>query len=171
MEVLVAGVGNIFLGDDAFGVEVASRLARGPLPKGVEVGDFGIAGVHLAYQLLEGYRAVVLIDAVRRGGRPGDLYVIEPDLDDEAGEVAMDAHGMQPEAVLQLLRVMGGTVGRVLVVGCEPQRVEEGIGLSEAVSGSVEPAVAMVRELLEGLTGTEAGGQEMDGRRQQCYGR
>lgn len=163
--VLVAGVGNVFLGDDAFGVEVARRVAAGPLPPGVEVGDFGIAGVHLAYQMVDGYRAVVLVDAAPRGGRPGDLYVIEPDPASDGGgapgepaggaRMVMDAHGMQPEAVLRLVQVLGGGPARVVVVGCEPGRVEEGMGLSGPVSECLEPAVAVVRELVEELSGRQ----------------
>lgn len=164
--VLVAGVGNIFLADDAFGVEVASRLAAGPLPDGVEVGDFGIAGVHLAYQLLDGYRAAILLDAVPRGGEPGDIYVIEPEPGDEPESgVELDAHGMHPEAVLRMVEVLGGHLDRVMVVGCEPAAVEEGIGLSPRVAASVGPAVEVVRRLLEELAG-EASEQG----RKACYG-
>jgi hydrogenase maturation protease len=151
--VLVAGMGNIFLSDDAFGVEVVRRLLPLPLPQGVEVRDFGIAGVHLAYQLLDGgYDALVLVDALPFGGSPGDLCVMEPELDDE-GEVAVDAHGMQPDAVLRTLEAMGGRVGRVLVVGCQPSSVEEGMELSPPVAASVDRAVDVVRELLDELTG------------------
>jgi hydrogenase maturation protease len=152
--ILVAGIGNVFLGDDGFGVEVAARLGTAGLPAGVEVGDFGIAGIHLAFQLLDGYRAAVLVDAVRRGGRPGDLYLLE--VEDGAGPesgAAIDAHGMQPEAVLAMLETLGGSVGRVLVVGCEPEQVEEGMGLSPAVAAAVDPAVAMIRDLVDELSG------------------
>lgn len=170
MKVLVAGVGNVFLGDDGFGVEVASRLQRLALPVGVDVGDFGIAGVHLAYQLLDGYDAAVLIDAAPRGGRPGDLYVIEPeagdpDDPDQDGPAVMDAHGMHPEAVLRMVRVLGGGPRRVVVVGCEPAWVDEGMGLSEPVSACVEPAVSAVREVLDELCGA---GRNYGERRQRC---
>jgi hydrogenase maturation protease len=144
--VLVAGVGNIFLGDDGFGVEVARQLADEQLPAGVEVADFGIRGVHLAYQLLEGYDLAILVDASARGGEPGSLYVIEPTPDD--GDVLLDGHGMQPAAVLGLLQALGGPVGRVLVVGCEPAEVGERIGLSEPVGRAVGEAVRVVRELV-----------------------
>ena len=144
--VLVAGVGNIFLGDDGFGVEVARQLADVQLPAGVEVVDFGIRGVHLAYQLLEGYDLAILVDASARGGEPGSLYVIEPTPGD--GDVLLDGHGMQPAAVLGLLQALGGPVGRVLVVGCEPAQVQERIGLSEPVGRAVSEAVRVVRELV-----------------------
>jgi hydrogenase maturation protease len=144
--VLVAGVGNIFLGDDGFGVEVARQLADEQLPAGVEVADFGIRGVHLAYQLLEGYDLAILVDASARGGEPGSLYVIEPTPD--GGDVLLNGHGMQPAAVLGLLQALGGPVGRVLVVGCEPAEVGERIGLSEPVGRAVSEAVRVVRELV-----------------------
>jgi hydrogenase maturation protease len=160
---LVAGVGNIFLGDDGWGVEVARALAqRGPgdLPAGAEVADFGIRGVHLAYQLMDGYDLLVLVDAMPRGEQPGTVYVLEPDLagvgvdphDPEPGPVAMpDAHSMDPGTVLALLAaVNGGTVPvrRVVVVGCEPATVEDGIGLSPPVAAAVEQGVAAVVDLL-----------------------
>jgi hydrogenase maturation protease len=150
--ILVAGVGNIFLSDDAFGVEVARRLLPLRLPEGVEVRDFGIAGVHLAYQLLDGYDALVLIDALSFGATPGDLCVMEPELDDE-GDVVVDAHGMQPDAVLRTLEALGGRVERVLVVGCQPWSVEEGMELSPPVAASVDRAVGVVLELLVELAG------------------
>jgi hydrogenase maturation protease len=149
--ILVAGVGNIFLGDDAFGVEVVRRLGAVGLGDGVDVGDFGIAGIHLAYQLLDGYDAAVLVDATPRGGRPGDLYVIEPAPAGDDDGPALDAHGMQPEAVLRLVEVLGGHLGRVLVVGCEPAAVTEGIGLSPEVEASVDRAVELVAGVVAGL--------------------
>ena len=152
--VLVAGVGNIFLGDDGFGVEVARRLAAEELPEDVRVADFGIRGVHLAYELLDGYDTAILVDATPRGGPPGTVYVIEPeppaarDVGDPAAAPLMDAHAMEPDAVLGLLDVLGGSSVRVLVVGCEPAEVTERIGLSEPVERAVGDAVQMVRELL-----------------------
>lgn len=157
-KVLVAGIGNIFLGDDGFGVEVVRRLAERDLPPDVEVLDVGIRGLHLAYQLLDGYRALVLVDAMARGGEPGELYVIEPDLDafDQPAQdqALLDAHSMDPETVLRsitaLARETGGQrVGRVLVVGCEPATVEEWMGLSEPVSGAVDAAVDMVLDVVQ----------------------
>ena len=149
--VLVAGVGNIFLGDDGFGVEVARRLKNAELPPDVKVSDFGIRGVHLAYELLDGYDLVILVDASPRGGEPGTLYVIEPDEPEppDPDEVPpLDAHGMDPAAVLALLGVLGGHVDRLLVVGCEPAVADEGMTLSPAVEAAVDPAVSLVQELI-----------------------
>jgi hydrogenase maturation protease len=119
---LVAGVGNIFLGDDGFGVEVAKRLAAAALPGWVRVADFGIRGLHLAYELLDhGYETTILVDATPRGGEPRTVYLIEPDLDAHSteGHSSPDAHAMTPAAVFALLRAIGGPPGRVLIVGCE----------------------------------------------------
>lgn len=155
---LVAGIGNIFLSDDGFGVETARRLTERELPGHVEVVDIGVRGVHLAYQLLDGYDMLVLVDATARGEAPGTLYVIEHDLG--AGSPsppapALDGHRMTPDAVLALLGTLcAGTGGepprRVLVVGCEPASVEEGIGLSAPVSDAVPEAVRLIEELLHG---------------------
>ena len=146
--VMVAGVGNIFLADDGFGVEVARRLGGETFPSGVEVEDYGIRGMHLAFQLLEGYDTLILIDAVQRGDRPGTIYVIEPDLEREPVNPATDAHTMNPEAVLATLAALGGRVRRVLVVGCEPAELVERIGLSEVVSRAIDDAMSLVRELI-----------------------
>jgi hydrogenase maturation protease len=147
---MVAGVGNIFLGDDGFGVEVAMRLVRrARVPDGVKVADFGIRGLHLAYELLEGYDLLVLIDALRTGQGPGEVVVFEPDLDDIEGGVPPDAHDMNPETVLGLLTDLGGRVERVLIVGCEPVDTEERIGLSEEMAAAVDEAVRVVEELVE----------------------
>jgi hydrogenase maturation protease len=158
--VLVAGVGNILRSDDGFGVEVARRLAeRGGLPTGVEVVDFGIRGVHLAYQLLDGYAGLVLIDVVHRDGPPGTLYRLEHTMTDpqpgaEPAGVALDGHDMSPDVVLGLLRDLAAAtgvtepVGRVLVLGCEPAELGDGIGLSAPVAAAVEPALAVADELL-----------------------
>jgi len=146
--ILVAGIGNIFLGDDAFGVEVANRLANDNLPEDVAVVDFGIRGMHLAYEMLDGgYEATVLVDAVPRGGAPGSLYLIEPDLTSlEAGPA--DAHTMSPRAVLGFVKALGETPKRLLIVGCEPASVEEGMGLSPPVAGAIDEAVRLVREVI-----------------------
>ncbi|SEK54854.1 hydrogenase maturation protease [Blastococcus sp. DSM 46786] len=164
--VLIAGIGNVFLGDDGFGVEVATRIDRDDLPDGVDVVDYGIRGVHLAYELLDGrYSTVVLVDAVPLADPPGTLAVLEVPLGDDAGRrpdvlaaPAVDAHGMSPLAVIDLLRGLGGTAGRggpverVLVVGCRPAVLEERMELSEQVQAAVEPAcrlaVDVVRDLL-----------------------
>ena len=108
---LVAGIGNVFLGDDGFGVEVVARLAQRPLPEGVEVADFGIRGFDLAYALMEGYDFAVLVDALPRGGHPGELFVVEPDLErleEMEGPSLADGHGMDPVAVLKMVRQFGG---------------------------------------------------------------
>jgi hydrogenase maturation protease len=151
-KVLVAGIGNVFLGDDGFGVEVARRLAAEDLPDWVRVADFGIRGVHLAYELLEGYDTAILVDAAPRGGAPGTVYVIQPDLDAQprvaAEDVLVDGHGMEPDAVIALLRALGGEMPRLLVVGCEPAEVTERMGLSAAAAGAVDRALAVVHELV-----------------------
>ncbi|MER7673422.1 hydrogenase maturation protease [Kitasatospora sp. NPDC096128] len=151
--VLVAGVGNIFLGDDGFGVETVRRLSGLALPDGVDVVDVGVRGVDLAYRLLDGYRTAVLVDATCRGGPPGTLYLVEAAA--EPLEVpALDGHRMGPDAVLGLLATLAAGTGgeppaRVLVVGCEPASLEEGIGLSEPVAAAVDGAVRMVLEAVE----------------------
>jgi len=146
---LVAGIGNIFLRDDGFGVEVAQRLAVESLPEEVRVRDFGIRGLHLAYEMLDGgYATTVLVDAVTRGGPPGSLYLIEPELEQLEASQA-DAHSMDPAAVFAALKTLGGAAGRVLIVGCEPESVEEGMGLSAPVAGAVGDAVRFVRDIID----------------------
>ena len=154
--VLVAGVGNIFLADDGFGVEVARVLAEQSWPEEISVADFGIRGVHLAYELLNGYDALVLVDTLSRGQEPGTITLFEPDLsgtvaNGEGTLKAMDAHGMDPAAVLAMVADMGGAVGRVLVVGCEPAELGERMGLSPPVEAAVPEAVRAVNELLDDL--------------------
>jgi hydrogenase maturation protease len=147
--ILVAGVGNIFLGDDGFGVEVARRLALADLPEWVEVADFGIKGVHLAFELLDAeYETTVLVDATPRGGRPGTVYLIEPDLTAAPAGISADGHGVSADAVFALLQSLGGRPGRVLVVGCEPARTEEEVGLSPPVEAAVDQAIGLIRELV-----------------------
>ncbi len=155
--VLIAGVGNIFLGDDGFGVEVVKRLAGCELPEGVEVKDFGIRGMDLAYALQDDYELVVLVDATPRGERPGTVYLIEPEIKDD-GEVSLDTHGMDPVKVIKLSRVLGARPTRILVVGCEPQVIVTGedyddmlMELSEPVLEGVEEAVKLVGSLVEGI--------------------
>jgi hydrogenase maturation protease len=145
--VLVAGIGNVFFGDDGFGVEVARQLAAEPLPEGVAVADYGIRGLHLAYRLLEPIDLLVAVDAAPRGGAPGTLYAIEPDLAAAPGEPA-EAHGMSLPAVFAAAQMMGGALPRVIVVGCEPAEVAERMGLSPSVAAAVEPAVSMVRSIV-----------------------
>ena len=151
--ILVAGIGNIFLQDDGFGVEVAKRLADSELPEGVKVTDFGIRGVHLAYEMLDGgYDTTILIDAAPRGEAPGTVYLIEPDLDIDAQQSAsMDAHSMDPQVVFATLKSLGGSPRRVLIVGCEPLVIDDGIGLSEPVGRAVEEAVRLVHSVVDDL--------------------
>jgi len=146
--VFVVGVGNIFLGDDGFGVEVAARMRSRPIPEGVRVEDFGIRGVHLAYELLEGYDLVILVDTVETGGVPGTIVVIEPE-PDTGGEVTPDAHDLDPVSVMGLLTDLGGAVGRMLVVGCQPADLGERMGLSAAVNAAVDEAIRVVEELVQ----------------------
>ena len=147
MKTLVAGIGNIFNGDDGFGVEVAQRLARRPQPDGVRVEDYGIRGVHLAYALLDGYDLLVLVDAMARGEEPGTVFVMEPEVDaDEAPP--LDAHRMDPHAVLGMVAGLGGEIGRVLVVGCEPANLDDGIGLSPPVEAAVDAAARVVEDVV-----------------------
>jgi len=155
--VLVAGIGNIFHGDDAFGVEVAQRLLTRPKPAGVAVVDFGIRGFDLAFALLDGYELSILVDVVERGELPGTLYVIEPDIerigDAKLSGAARNAHGMDPVRVLQLAKEMGGPTGKILLVGCEPETfgpVEEGqMGLSSVVATAVDAAILRLEALVD----------------------
>jgi hydrogenase maturation protease len=156
--VLVAGFGNVFLGDDGFGVEVVRRLHGARLPEGIDVVDYGIRGVHLAYELLDGrYAALVLVDAVPLDEPPGTLAVLEVPVDDDAPRPdalagpAVDGHGMSPLAVLALLRTLGGAVRRVLVVGCRPAAVEERMELSPVVAAAVDPAARLVTDVATAL--------------------
>jgi hydrogenase maturation protease len=150
--VLIAGIGNIFHGDDAFGVVVAQRLLSESVFPDVEVLDFGIRGIDLVFAFLDGYDLVVLVDAVSRGSEPGALYVIEPDLNKlDLDDAAIDGHSLDPWQVLRQAARMGATFGRVVVVGCQPLFTEsdEGrIGLSTVVEAAVEPAIGRVRSLV-----------------------
>jgi len=189
---MIAGVGNVFLGDDGFGVEVATRLASADLPDWVRVADYGINGMHLAYDLAEGYDTTILVDASPRGGAPGTVYVME--LDDSAppapapasrpGELTrptapdepprgipvLDAHGMQPDVVFSMLGILGADAGRVLVVGCEPASTDPGIGLSAPVAAAVDEAVRVVLDLVR-AAGEEAKSLEDAVRRPAAGGR
>jgi hydrogenase maturation protease len=153
--ILIAGIGNIFLGDDGFGVGVASELARRPLPQGVRVADFGIRGFDLAYALLEGFETTILVDAYPGEGQPGTLFVVEPDLQnfDSAGTQPgfVDPHGMNPIQVLRMAAGMGAQLKRILLVGCVPATLgpEEGkMGLSEPVAAAVDDAVPLIASLI-----------------------
>jgi hydrogenase maturation protease len=150
--VLVAGIGNIFLRDDGFGPEVARRMLASDrdgaaLPDGVRVVDYGIRGMHLAYDLLDGVDALVLVDAVPGDGPAGSVSVLEVGPDD-LGEGDFDAHGMDPVAVLASLSSLGGELPPTYVVGCQPADVSEGIGLSTPVAAAIEEAVATVRNVI-----------------------
>ena len=150
-KILVAGVGNIFLGDDGFGVEVALALSRQQLPEGVSVKDFGIRGFDLAYALLDPWDAVIIVDALPRGQAAGTLYVVEPDLAAASAETAINPHGMDPVRVLNLAASQGAITAQVLVLGCEPQdfgdELEGRMGLSAPVQAAVEEAAKMALEL------------------------
>lgn len=153
--VLVAGIGNIFLGDDAFGVELAKCLVQHELPLDVRVVDFGIRSYDLAYALMEDWDFVILADALPRGGVPGTLYTMEVESLPDPQSMTLDAHTMDPVAVLQLVEKLGGRLGRILIVGCEPETVEFGsderLGLSAPVAAAIDNAVCMVKELITRL--------------------
>src|SRR4051812_20033061 len=161
--ILVAGIGNIFMADDGFGVAVAQRLEQLDMPAGADVVDFGIRGMDLVFALGEGYDAAVFVDAVPRGEPPGTLFVLEPSLDDVEGPVTLDAHGMDPAKVLALAGQLGPVPERILVVGCEPQvrmsgDEEELVGeLSPPVRAAVSDAADLVESLLAKLMTTEGG--------------
>lgn len=151
MKILVAGIGNIFMGDDAFGCEVARKLAARSLPDGVQLVDYGIRGLDLMYALLDNPDLTIFIDATQQGGAPGTLYTIEPDPDRAGSEEAMDAHTMDPVRVLHTARVMGARMGRILLVGCEPADLggEEGrMGLTPQVAAALDEAAGMVENLI-----------------------
>jgi len=146
---LVAGVGNVFLRDDAFGVEVVKPLAQRPRPDGVEIADFGIRGVHLVYELLNGCDLFVLVDAAQRGYEPGTVTVLEVDPADVVPSApVMDAHDLTPDAIFAMLTSMGGHPGRSLVVACEPADLSAGMGLSDRVQAALPHAVSAVEEIL-----------------------
>ena len=148
---LVAGVGNIFMRDDAFGVEVVRLLGQRPWPDGVEIADFGIRGVHLVYELLNGCDLFVLVDAAQRGCEPGTVTVLEVEpsaVAADAGAAIMDAHDLTPDAIFAMLASMGGHPGRSLVVACEPADLSAGMGLSDQVRDALPHAVSAVAEIL-----------------------
>ena len=154
--ILIAGIGNTWLGDDGFGSEVVKGLEARDLPPGTVVLDFGTGGLDLAYEVMRGYDALVLVDVSRQGGEPGTLYVMEPDQEEirggfEDGEM-IDPHGMDPQTVLRFVNAVGGWPGKVVVVACEPLVVEEmGMGLSDEVAGAVDRAVDVVLQTVEEL--------------------
>jgi hydrogenase maturation protease len=155
-QILVAGIGNAWLQDDAFGGECARRLEARGVPSGVTVMEFGTGGLDLAYEIMRGYDALVLLDASRQGGEPGTLYVIEPELADYEGAIedgdTINPHAMDPATVLRFVNVVGGFSGKVVVIGCEPGEVDEiGIGLTPPVEAAVERALTLVTETLDEL--------------------
>jgi hydrogenase maturation protease len=169
---LVAGVGNVFLRDDAFGVEVIRLLGERRDPSGVQIRDFGIRGVHLVYDLLDGCDLFVLVDAAARGDAPGTVTVleVEPQVPPaEAGAPIIDAHSMTPDGIFALLASLGGRPGRSLLVACEPADVSAGMGLSEPVQAALPHAVRAVEEILhehrtqrEKAQAQEGGGPDAD---------
>jgi hydrogenase maturation protease len=157
--ILVAAVGNLWLRDDGFAGEVAKRLRERDLPEDVAVADFGTGGLDLAYEVMRGYDALVLVDVSRQGGEPGTLYVMEADPESVGGAIEdgelIDPHGMDPQTVLRFVKAVGGWPGKVVVVACEPDVVEEvGIGLTPRVAAAVDGAVDLVAETIEELACT-----------------
>jgi len=162
--ILVAGIGNVFLGDDAFGVEVAQRLAQRSLPDEVRVVDFGIRSLDLAYALTDGYETVILVDAVPRGGVPGTVYLITPEAADPSPSAGPDPifemHALDPAKVLRLAAAMSGQVRRLFLVGCEPAPTDDTLdmhlGLSKPVQAAVDEGVRLVESLIDSLLGQPA---------------
>ncbi|MEV0720635.1 hydrogenase maturation protease [Asanoa sp. NPDC050611] len=153
MTILIAGIGNVFLGDDGFGPAVARALvARGDLPAHVRVVDYGIRGLHLAYDLLDGVDALILADALPGAAAPGTGTVLEVGAADLATGTGVDAHAMDPATVLATLHRLGGTLPPTYVVGCRPANLDEDLGLSPAVADAVPAAVAAVDVLIDKLT-------------------
>ena len=161
--ILVACIGNIFLGDDGFGVEVAKRLIARTWPDEVLVVDYGIRGFDLAFALMDGYEVTIFVDATQRGGQPGTLYLIEPDLHElenaDQQTMAVEPHGMNPMKVLQMARSMGAEFKRILLVGCEPETFgpeDEGLmGLSAPVEAAISEAVQMIESLIAETLGRQ----------------
>jgi hydrogenase maturation protease len=161
-KILIAGIGNIFLGDDAFGIETARALIERRLPEGVKVVDYGIRGFDLAYALLDPWVAVIFVDALGRGGTPGTLYLLEPDLansHDRPADITMNPHSMDPVHVIQLAFSMGEVSAKIYLVGCEPEdfgdELEGRMGLSKTVQASVDGAVSMIENLVERISATD----------------
>lgn len=149
--ILVAGIGNIFFGDDGFGPEVLRHVVAGEVPSRVRVTDYGIGGMHLAYDLLDGWDALVLVDALPPQGCPGRLHVFEADHESSGTAVGLDAHAMDPATVFASLRALGGTPPHTVVVGCEVGTVDEGMGLSDVVAAAVPDALRAVEAVVARL--------------------
>jgi hydrogenase maturation protease len=155
-QILVAGIGNAWLRDDGFGGEVAKVLSGREVPPGVHVVDFGTGGLNLAYEVMRGYDALVILDVSRQGGEPGTLYVMEADEESVDGQIddgaVINPHGMDPQEMLRFVKAAGAWPGRVVVVACEPADVEElGWGLTEQVKDAVERAIDLVAETVDEL--------------------
>lgn len=155
-KILVAGIGNAWMGDDGFGAEVVKRLAAEQVPRGVAVMDFGTGGLNLAYEVMRGYDALLILDISEQGGTPGTLYVIEADEGAVQGGIedgdTLNPHGMDPKTVLRFVKSIGAWPGKVVVIACEPHTVAEiGFQLSESVAGAVEPAVELVLQTIAEL--------------------
>jgi hydrogenase maturation protease len=159
-QILVAGVGNAWLRDDAFGGECARRLEAEGVPSGVSVMDVGTSGLDLAYEVMRGYDALILLDATRQGGEPGTLYVMEAERSEFEGEIqdgeSIDPHDMNPRTMLRFVTVTGGWPGKVLIIGCEPGEAEPGFGLTPKVEAAVAAALGLVRETIAELQTDEA---------------
>jgi hydrogenase maturation protease len=167
---LIACLGNIFLGDDGFGVEVARRLAGEELPAGARLTDYGIRGMHLAYDLAEGWDTTILVDTADRGGKPGTVYVIRPERAQATGagdglvnSMLLDPHGMQPDVMLGMAGTLGAEAGQVLVVGCQPACLDEGMGLSAPVAAAVDEAAQVVLSLVHDASREPASGDDPPG--------
>lgn len=150
--ILVAGIGNIFLGDDGFGCEVIRRVPEALAAPGVRVVDYGIRGVHLAYDLLDGCEALVLVDAIPSRGSPGRLHAFKADHETYTAASGLDAHAMDPQAVFASLTALGGTAPDTVVIGCEAANIDEGIGLSAVVEAAVPAAVQAVVDAVAELS-------------------
>ncbi len=170
--ILIAGIGNVFFGDDGFGVEVAAKLADGQLPANAHAIDFGIRSYDLAYALTSGrYDAAILVDATSRGGAPGDIYVLSPELDESSEPAPANAHAMNPDTVLRMARTLGRPPAQLLVVACEPETLggEEGqLGLSETVTAAVDRAIMVLESLVVRISAGEQITQEETRERTTC---
>ena len=161
--ILIAGIGNIFRGDDAFGVELAKQLSMRDWPDGVTLTDFGIRGIDLGYALLTNYDAVILLDATQQGGQPGTLYIMQPDADQfvsqDSQDLLVETHGMIPDKVLRWAKAMGARLPDVRLVGCEPARLgsqdDMMMGLSEPVQAAIDEAVRIVEQIVDEIVNVE----------------
>jgi hydrogenase maturation protease len=157
--VMIAGVGNLFMKDDGFGGAVIRRMHDKEYPEGVEIKDFGTGGLKLAYDLMNGYDGLILLDASTRGGKPGTLYVIEPKEEEVSADLEhggpIDPHGGDPLTVLRFVKSVGSWPGKVIIVACEPETVEEfEIGLSDSVNGALDQAIVLVDEIIQDIYNT-----------------